>query len=229
MLKKIKTILCGFFGVMWISLMCSLLAASHDIGGAEFNGILAFLFWIMLFYIIIKNHVLLAVILSTAVTAGISISKFGWGKLPYIAEKVGSAVVVFLILFMVYKLAFSERLDESGSGERYRKDTTTIRKNYHENNSYEDWYDYADTYNHKNSYNYTAKSEPRLINGSDEYWAYRDSAEQIYIAFCEARTVDQRRYYKKQGEKLKTRLFIEYGYNDESVKSICERFLDLRV
>lgn len=73
MLKKIKTILFGLFGIIWISLMCSLMAAPHDIGGAEFNGILSFLFWIILFFIIIKNHVLLAVILSTAVMAGIDI------------------------------------------------------------------------------------------------------------------------------------------------------------
>lgn len=130
---------------------------------------------------------------------------------------------MLLIGFMTYKLAFGERLDESGSGKRRRKDTTTVRKNYQENNSYEDSYDYTDRVDH------TPKSKPGLRNGSDEYWAYRDSAEKIYWAFCEARTVDQRRYYKERGEELKTRLFIEYGYNDESVKSICERFLDLRV
>lgn len=223
MLKKIKTILFGLFGIIWISLMCSLMAAPHDIGGAEFNGILSFLFWIILFFIIIKNHVLLAVILSTAVMAGIDISKFGWGKLPYIAEELGTAAGMLLIGFMTYKLAFGERLDESGSGKRRRKDTTTVRKNYQENNSYEDSYDYTDRVDH------TPKSKPGLRNGSDEYWAYRDSAEKIYWVFCEARTVDQRRYYKERGEELKTRLFIEYGYNDESVKSICERFLDLRV
>ena len=50
MLKKIKTILFGLFGIIWISLMCSLMDAPHDIGGAEFNGILSFLFWIILVF-----------------------------------------------------------------------------------------------------------------------------------------------------------------------------------
>lgn len=217
MLEKIKTIFCSFFGIIWISLMCCLLAAPHDIGGAEFNGILSFLFWVMLFYIIIKKHVLVAGVLSTVVVAGISISKFGWGKLPYVAKELGSAAVMFLIGFMIYKLIFGERLNESGSVKRYRENKETVRKKYKENYSYEDRYDHAVT------------SEPGLVNGSDEYWKYRDTAERIYWDFCEARTVERRRYYKERGEALKTRLYTEYGYNDESVKSICERFLDLRV
>lgn len=217
MLDKIKTIFCSFFGIMWISFICCLLAAPHDIGGAEFNGILSFLFWVMLFYIIIKKHVLVAGVLSTVVVTGISISKFGWGKLPYVAKELGSAAVMFLIGFMIYKLIFGERLNESGSVKRYRENKETVRKKYKENYSYEDRYDHV------------AASEPGLVNGSDEYWEYRDAAERIYWDFCEARTVERRRYYKERGEALKTRLYTEYGYNDESVKSICERFLDLRV
>lgn len=218
MLEKIKMFLYRLFGIIWVTLMCSFMAAPHDIGGTEFNGILSFLFWILLFYIIIKKRVLIAGILSTVVMAGISISKFGWGKLPYVAEELGSALVMLFIGYMLYKLVFGERLDKMGEDEkRHRKDTSTIRKNHQRNFSYDPKYDY------------TTASEPGLRNGSDEYWAYRDSAEQIYRAFCDARTVDQRRYYKERGEELKTRLFIEYGYNDESVKSICERFLDLRV
>lgn len=79
MMKKIKTIL----GILWISLMCCLIAALHEIGGAEFNDILSLAFWIMLLYIISKNHVFVAGILSTAAVVGISIYKFALVSLSY--------------------------------------------------------------------------------------------------------------------------------------------------
>lgn len=219
MLKKIKTIFCKFFGILWVSLTCSLLASPHDIGGAEFNGILSFLLWILLCYIIVKNHTLLAGILGTAILAGISISKFGWGNLPAVAEELGTALGMVLMAFILYKLFSSKQMNDMGSRTPTHRDSTPVRSTPQTPPS-EVKPDYSD---------YPDDPAPRLVNGSDEYWTYLNSAEQIYRAFCDSRTVDERRYYKKQGERLKTRLLIEYGHNDESVKSICERFLDLRV
>lgn len=219
MLKKIKTIFCKFFGILWVSLTCSLLASPHDIGGAEFNGILSFLLWILLCYIIVKNHTLLAGILGTAILAGISISKFGWGNLPAVAEESGTALGMVLMAFILYKLFSSKQMNDMGSRTHTHRDSTPVRSTP-QTPPPEVKPDYSD---------YPDDPAPRLVNGSDEYWTYLNSAEQIYHAFCDSRTSDERRYYKKQGERLKTRLLIEYGHNDESVKSICERFLDLRV
>ena len=64
----------------------------------------------------------------------------------------------------------------------------------------------------------------KLINGSDEYWEYKDTAEKIYWDFCEARTTDARRMYKQEGEALKRKMISKYGADDESVKTIIERF-----
>ncbi len=68
----------------------------------------------------------------------------------------------------------------------------------------------------------------KLVNGSEEYWEYLRIAEGIYDDFCVARTTDERRAHKKRGDKLKAMLVSEYGYKDESVKSIADRYLDLR-
>ena len=38
-----------------------------------------------------------------------------------------------------------------------------------------------------------------------------------------------RRMYKREGEALKRKMISKYGSDDESVKTIIERFLDLRV
>ncbi len=69
----------------------------------------------------------------------------------------------------------------------------------------------------------------KLVNGSDEYWEYLNAAEGIYYDFCDAGSTDERRFHKKRGDKLKTILISEYGYRDESVKSIIDRYLDLRL
>lgn len=192
MMERIKTIL----GILWISLMCCLMAAPHEIGGAEFNDILSLAFWIMLLYIISKKHVLVAGILSTAAVAGISIYKFGWEKQPHIVETLVLALFVFLMGFMIYKLLFGKWSGKSNGNKEYCEEGETVTG---------------------------------LRDGSDEYWVYHDLAKQIYWGFREARTADQRRYYRRQAEELKTRLYLEYGYNDELVKRICKRFLDLRV
>ena len=105
---------------------------------------------------------------------------------------------------------------------------------------YED--DYNDDYEKKpkvnrrevrrtSDYSNSVNEEKRygLINGSDEYWEYKDTAEKIYWDFCEARTTDARRMYKQEGEALKRKMISKYGADDESVKTIIERFLDLRV
>ena len=78
--------------------------------------------------------------------------------------------------------------------------------------------DYSNSVNEEKRYG--------LINGSDEYWEYKDTAEKIYWDFCEARTTDARRMYKQEGEALKRKMISKYGADDESVKTIIERFLD---
>ena len=52
--------------------------------------------------------------------------------------------------------------------------------------------DYSNSVNEEKDYG--------LINGSDEYWEYKDAAEKIYWDFCEARTTDARRMHKREGE-----------------------------
>lgn len=215
MIKKIKAVLGRIFGIIWITLICSLMASPHDdMGGAEVNGVFCILFWVLLLYIIIRKHTLLAEIVSTVVMFVISIKKFGWGKLPYLGEALGMAIGYIVLAYMLYKLVFGDKLTDNS---QRRKNKPIMKKEFQQEHPHED------------SQRDYERMEPKLINGSDEYWAYRDAAEKIYWAFCESRTVDQRRYYKRRGEELKTRLFTDYGYNDESVKSICERFLDLRV
>lgn len=68
-----------------------------------------------------------------------------------------------------------------------------------------------------------------LRSGSDEYWEYKEMAENIYRDFCDANNLVDKRYYKAQGDRLKATLIGAYGNRDESVRYIIDTYLDLRV
>lgn len=221
MFEKIKTFVCGFLGIVWVSCMCTFMAGPGDLGGAELNGFFAFLIWLVLMIVVVKKHAIVAGVLSTVLLFGLRVHSFGIGDTSKISYVLTMVLGTPLMYFILWKLLFPK------NPERKKLTSQVCQKSNNMSYDYEKNYDYEESYDSRNSYdNYEDTS---LRNGSDEYWDYWNEAEQIYNAFCDARTTDERRYYKKVGDNLRYQLFARYGRDDKSVKSICERFLDLRV
>lgn len=251
--NKIKNGFIMFFCIIWISMIASFMAVSRAEGGAEVNGFLCFIFWIICVFLAVKKtHPVIISVISTVVMLGIRVYKFGIGDISIVAWPIMEVLVTVGTLYLVYRAIVP---DQKTRGTRktttYQQQTQKTKQKYNSDwsspsygNDYEDDYedDYNDDYEKKpkvnrrevrrtSDYSNSVNEEKRygLINGSDEYWEYKDTAEKIYWDFCEARTTDARRMYKQEGETLKRKMISKYGADDESVKTIIERFLDLRV
>ncbi len=245
MLEKIKNILYGLFAAMWVTMVCSFMAMERDIGGAECNIWIVIVLWGIFTYLIIKKYRVIACVLSTVSILGLRIKKFGVGDWSEVSDFLYRIVFYGVIVFIFYKIFFESGTEKSAkrqmqkhANEKSSSWKTQYRKSYKDGYSYDDINTqgaekryFEEEYKKDYGYDRNEKRRqgPKLENGSDEYWSYRNAAEGIYYDFGEARTTDERRYHKKRGEHLKIMLLSEYGYNDECVKSICERFLDLRV
>ena len=227
--------------------------ASRGEGGAEVNGFLCFIFWIIcIFWAVKKKHPVIASVISTVVMLGIRVYKFGIGDVSIVTLPIMEVLVTFGTIYLLYRaLITATKTGETRKTNTYQRQTEKTKQKYNSDwsstsygNDFEDDYedDYNDGYEEKSkvsrreerrTFDYSnSENEEKscgLINGSDEYWEYKDTAEKIYWAFCEARTTDDRRMYKREGEALKRKMISKYGADDESVKTIIERFLDLRV
>lgn len=159
-----------------------------------------------------KGYAIASSILSTIVSVGIKVYKFGVGDNIYmIQEATGTILAVIIMCWVFFRVAFGRTGNNRSSGRDLTRD-----------------FGYSETNDYDYGYN-TEKDTHKLISGSDEYWQYKENAESIYRAFCDARTIDERRYFKKQGERLKAVLEAKYGENDDCVRSIADSFLDLRM
>ena len=210
--NKLKSFFIGGFAVIWVTMIAFFFAGDRSDGGAELNGFISFLLWIFFVFLIIKGKAILSGAGSVILLLVIKGMKFG-------AEDVQWAIngVYYIIAFGIVGLAAYGALfkGHSGSGSGSRRPERSVKQ---KQSAYDDSYE-----------DYGQQQETGLTNGSDEYWTYRDQAEMYYHAFCDARTVDERRSIKRQADRLYARLCADYGKNDESVRSIYERFLDLRL
>ena len=192
--------------------MALMLYSPQNDGGAEVNGIISFIIWCLWIYLLKKGYAIASSILSTIVSVGIKVYKFGVGDNIYmIQEATGTILAVIIMCWVFFRVAFGRTGNNRSSGRDLTRD-----------------FGYSETNDYDYGYN-TEKDTHKLISGSDEYWQYKENAESIYRAFCDARTIDERRYFKKQGERLKAVLEAKYGENDYCVRSIADSFLDLRM
>ena len=254
-LNKIKNGFILFFCIIWISMIASFMAMSGAEGGAEVNGFLCFIFWIIcIFFAVKQKHPVAASVISTVVMFGIRVYKFGIGDVSIVTLPILQLLVTLIAGYLIYRaIVPGQKTRETRKTNTYQRQTQKPKQKYDSGwsspsyeSDYEDDYgdDYNDDYEEKPKSKMNRREERRtsdysnsvneekdygLINGSDEYWEYKDAAEKIYWDFCEARTTDARRMYKREGETLKRKMISKYGADDESVKTIIERFLDLRV
>lgn len=222
------------------------MAMSEAEGGAEVNGFLCFIFWIIFIcFAVKKKHPVIASVISTVVMFGIRVYKFGIGDVSVVAWPIMEVLVTLGTIYLVYRAIVPDQ--KTRETNTYQRQTRKPKQKYDSgwsSTSYESDYedDYNDDYEEKltvnrreerrtSDYSNSANEEKDygLINGSDKFWEYKDAAEKIYWDFCEARTTDARRMYNQEGEALKRKMISKYGADDESVKTIIERFLDLRV
>ncbi|EET58986.1 hypothetical protein BRYFOR_09092 [Marvinbryantia formatexigens DSM 14469] len=204
-----------------------ILACPGEAGGAEINGFLALLLWILFVYLIIKKHVAISCILSTILAFGIRIYKFGMGDMSGVSETITQVICWGVLLFIFYKLFFGNA-DRDTDKTAYQSRKPQRKKDtsgYYEEDDYSSYYEAEED----SSYERHKDIGPKLKNGSEEYWEYKNAAEAIYRDFCNADNITERRHHKKRGDKLKATLISEYGAKDECVKSIINNFLDLRV
>lgn len=187
--------------------------------------------WIFVFYILglyvsfgcKKTHPVIISVISTVVMLGIRVYKFGIGDISIVAWPIMEVLVTVGTLYLVYRAIVP---DQKTRGTRktttYQRQTqktkrsiiqtgrllhmemitktimrmiitTTTKKPKVNRREVRRTSDYSNSVNEEKRYG--------LINGSDEYWEYKDTAEKIYWDFCEARTTDARRMYKQE-EKL---------------------------
>ena len=80
--NKIKNGFIMFFCIIWISMIASFMAVSRAEGGAEVNGFLCFIFWIICVFLAVKKtHPVIISVISTVVMLGIRVYKFGIGDI----------------------------------------------------------------------------------------------------------------------------------------------------
>lgn len=221
MINKIKLFFMSFFSIMWVSAIAAVLFGPGDVGGADVNGFLVILLWILFVYIVIKKHPLIACVACTVLYFVIRIRKYG---IDDTSGATGQLIIYGILFFGVCKFLFGSTRSDMGNRvevqkqrSRQNKVNEDLRYDQVENDSF---------YYERDREEYGG---PKLVSGSDEYWEYKEAAEAIYRDFCDSNSITQRRYHKQRGEKLKIKLLSEYGAKDECVRTIIDNFLDLRV
>lgn len=63
-----------------------------------------------------------------------------------------------------------------------------------------------------------------LINGSDDYWMFRDYAERIYRFKSNADFFSERKEFSQKGRAFADKLIAKYGEEDREVVRLIERY-----
>ena len=102
--NKIKNGFIMFFCIIWISMIASFMAVSRAEGGAEVNGFLCFIFWIICVFLAVKKtHPVIISVISTVVMLGIRVYKFGIGDISIVAWPIMEVLVTVGTLYLVYR------------------------------------------------------------------------------------------------------------------------------
>lgn len=121
MLRKLKNGFIGLMCIVWVTLVWLIAPMDYsDLGGAELNGFLAFILWIVSMYLIIKVNAIIPAVGSTVILLIIRISKFGISDENF--ERIAEPIMVLIVFFVVGKL-FLDSIDKIGdeAEERQRR------------------------------------------------------------------------------------------------------------
>lgn len=104
MIRKLLIEMRGFLGGMIITFMMLLLCSDRSMGGTEVNGIIGFIIWLVLLWIMRNRSTFGAVITSMVVYCAVDIIKFGFSKAVGI-----EIVMIVIVIGMVYYMKISDR------------------------------------------------------------------------------------------------------------------------
>jgi hypothetical protein len=123
MLRKLKNGFIGFMCVLWVTAIWLIATMDYsDSGGAELNGFLAFILWIVSICLIVKVNALVSAVGSTVIVFIIRIARFGVdvGKLEAFEEAIGALVVCWVLVKLFFSF-FDKAIEESEAKERRKK------------------------------------------------------------------------------------------------------------
>lgn len=126
MLRKLKNGFIGFFCVLWVSMVWLIATMEQSGGGAELNGILAFILWIVSIFFIFKVNSIASAIGSSLILIIIRIVRFGVDFSNFeISDELGRVIGIAVMCLVFGKLFFrflDDLAKESDAREKRIKD-----------------------------------------------------------------------------------------------------------
>lgn len=116
MLQKIKNFFIKLFCFFFISLIWAISMASYAEGGAEINGILAFLLWLVNLIILFKVSAVVSAIGSSILIIVLRITKFGFNDV--VLYGLGIVAVMFGAIALFLKLMWRDNGGENNIGQQ---------------------------------------------------------------------------------------------------------------
>lgn len=213
MLDKLKYAILWLVSLSLISTLLSGVLISSVEESTGVNSILVLIVLLLCMYLLIKKHPIIAVVIVIVFCLINKAMNGGSEALSSIYNIIAYISVGSIVLFAIQGIAFKSKNQRASRG-----------------NAYKDYYDSTleDSHSEYKTSSYR-NEEPKLINGSDEYWKYKEAAERIYWDFCDTNNSDERRFHKRRAEGLKAQMISVYGTNDTWTKYIIDTYLDLRV
>lgn len=101
-LRNIKNFFIKLFCALWITTVWLASVMSYAEGGAEINGLLAFLIWVISLLVLLKVNAIVSAVGSLALLEGIRVIKFGFQDVMLYG--IGIVVVLFGGIFLFFKL-----------------------------------------------------------------------------------------------------------------------------
>lgn len=106
MLRKLKNGFIGFMCILWVTDVWIISIMDHsEFGGAELNGFLAFVLWIVSIYLIVKVNAIMSAVGSTVILFIIRAVRFGVDVRKL--EGLGQPIAVLVVCWVLGKLLFS--------------------------------------------------------------------------------------------------------------------------
>ena len=216
MLDKLKYAMICLISLTFISTLTSGVLLSSVEEGTGVNSILVIIVFLLCMYLLIKKHPIIAVVVEIVFCLITKAMSGGSESLSSISNIIAYIIAGGIVLFAIQGVVFKSNNRSTLEGSAYEDD---------------DYYDSTSKGVSHSEYKTSSyrKEQPKLINGSKEYWAYKEAAERIYWDFCDTNNSDERRFHKRRAEGLKAQMISEYGINDTWTNYIIDTFLDLRV
>ena len=163
MLDKLKYAILWLVSLSLISTLLSGVLISSVEESTGVNSLLVLIVLLLCMYLLIKKHPIIAVVIVIVFCLINKAMNGGSEALSSIYNIIAYISVGGIVLFAIQGIAFKSKNQRASRGNAYKD------------------YDYYDSTLEDSHSEYKTSSyrneEPKLINGSDEYWKYKEAAE----------------------------------------------------